>query len=314
MVIFLVSISACKSKKTSNVDKVEKKAESNNLFKTYNPLPLPFSVTDTDMSKLAKTDTISYSLFRQFVPDTIFNNPFGKNRKLFIYPIGKIEQKGKETYFATFVKDKNRSALYLSVYDKEKFVTNMTLVTSNEDATINSGSIDKKLSIGINKEWTVKDERFYKRTIYAYNKAGIFTTVLTETNEDRHAESGVLNPFDTFPKKFKYSGDYIKGKKNVLYIRDGKALGQYLFFVHFESGNEDEPCRGELRGPLKMVSDKAGIYSGNGDPCVLNLSFKGNEVKVKETGSCGNYRGIRCFFNDTYIKKKEPKPSQKRSK
>lgn len=308
-VIILVSIFACKNKKSGNiekVDKIDKSSESTGFFSAYDALKLPFSVTDTDMTQLAKNDTTGYSLFTQFVPDTIFINPFGKNRKLSIYPVGKIEQKGKETYFVTFVKDKNRSAVYLLVYDKKKFTASMPLVISNEDDIVNSASIDKKLSIVINKEWKVKNDMFYKRTIYAYNNAGIFTTVLTETNEDRTAEGGVLNPLDTFPKKYKYSGDYTKGKKNVLFIRDGKIPGQYLFFVHFQSENEEEPCGGELRGSLKMVSDKAGVFTGNGDPCVLNLSFTGNEVKVKETGSCGNYRGIKCFFNDTYIKKKEP--------
>lgn len=318
-VIVLLSMYACKSNnkssvdsKSSDTDKGTKNADQSDFFKTYNNLRLPFSVTDTDMAELPKTDTISYSLFTQFVPDTIFNNPFGKNRKLSIYPVGKIEQKGKENYFVTYAKDKNRSAVYLSVYDKKKFSTGMPLIVSDEDDIVNTASIDKKLSIVISKEWKVKNDMFYKRSIYAYNNAGIFTTVLTETNEDRRAESGILNPFDTFPKKYKYSGDYTKGKKNVLYIRDGKTPGQYLFFVHFESDKEDEPCTGELKGALKMISDKAGVYTGNGDPCVLNLSFKGNEVQVKETGSCGNYRGIKCFFNDTYTKKKEQKASQKK--
>ena len=35
-------------------------------------------------------------------------------------------------------------------------------------------------------------------------------------------------------------------------------------------------------------------------------------VKVKENGSCGNNRGIKCFFNDTYTKKKEAKPASKK--
>ena len=136
--------------------------------------------------------------------------------------------------------------------------------------------------------------------------------MLTETNEDRTAGKVILNPLDTFPRKNKYSGDYVKGSKNVLFIRDGKTPGQYLFYVHFQTDDQDEPCSGELKGSLKMVSDKAGIYTGNTDPCVLNLTFTGNEVKVKETGSCGNYRGIKCFFNDTYVKKKPDKPAVKR--
>jgi uncharacterized protein YxeA len=307
-----MSILACKDKKSSNVDKVSSATQPNDLFKAYNPLKLPFSITDTNMAQLQNTDTISYSLFTQSVPDTIFNTPFGKSRKLSIYPIGKIEQKGKENYYATFVKDKNRSAVYLSVFDKNKFVTDLPLVTSNEDDVVNTASIDKKLSIVINKQWTVKNVMFYKRTIYAYNNSGIFTTVLTETNEDRSASAGILNQFDTLPKRNKFSGDYTKGKKNVLYIRDTKTPGQYLFFVHFESESKDEPCGGELRGYLKMTSDKAATYSVSGDQCVINFSFKGSQVKVTENGTCGNYRGIKCFFNDTYTKKKEAKTVLKR--
>ena len=308
----IMSVLACKSKKESNVDKVKGDTPTADFFKAYVPLKLPFSVTDTDMAQPANTDTISYSLFTKFSPDTIFNNPFGKSRKLQIYPIGKIDQKGKESYFTTFVKDKTQSAIYLSVYDKNKFVTEMPLLVSNQDKIVNTASIDKKLSIVINKEWMEKNDMYYKRTIYAYNNAGVFTTVLTETNEDRSTSSGVLNSFDTLPKKFKYSGNYTKGKKNVLYLRDSKTPGQYLFFVHFESDNQNDPCSGELRGVLKMSSDKAGTFTGKGDPCSLNFTFKGNDVKVKETGGCGNYRGIKCFFNDTYTKRKEIKSSPKR--
>lgn len=313
VIIILVSILGCKSKKTPETANISPDTETNGFFEAYKKLKLPFSVSDTNMTEVADTNTISYPVFTQIVPDSIFNNLFGKNRKLSIHPIGKIEQKGKETYYVTLVNDKKHSAVYLSVYDKKKIAVSLPLVlTGNDENIINSASIDQKLSIVINKEWTVKNELFYKRTIYAYNNAGIFTTVLTETNEDRNVASGVLNPLDTFPKKFKYSGDYAKGSKNFLFIRDAKKTGEYLFFVHFESENKDEPCGGELKGSIKMVSDKAGIYTGNGDPCVLNLSFSANEVKVKETGTCGNYRGIKCFFNDTYRKNKQPKPSVKK--
>jgi hypothetical protein len=308
MVFIVVSIVACKSKTV----KVEEHSDLKEFFDAYKKLKLPFTVADTTITEVADTSTLGYPVFSQFISDTVLNNPFGKNRKLSIHPVGKIEQKGKESYFVTLVKDKNHSAVYLSVYDKKRFTANMPLISSDEDNINNSASIDKKLSIVIKKDWTVKNALFYKRIIYAYNNAGVFTTVLTETNEERSANAAILNPLDTFPKKNKYSGDYVKGGKNVLFIRDGKMAGQYLFFVHFESEDNNEPCKGELRGTLKMVSDKAGIYTGNGDPCVLNLTFAGNEVKVKETGSCGNYRGIKCFFNDTYTKKKQPKVSVKK--
>lgn len=309
MVMVLLLMCACKSKKKDNIKQPD---ETSEFFSLYKKLSLPFTVTDTTMTDAADTATISYATFARYVPDSIFNNPFGKRRKLAIHPVGKIEQKGKESYFLTSVSDKISAAVYLYVYDKRKFVVSMPLITGADNNIIHSASIDKKLSIVINQDWTVKNVAYYKRTIYAYNTAGAFTTVLTETNEERSAGAAGLNPLDTFPKKNKYSGDYVKGAKNVLFIRDGKTAGQYLFYVHFQSKDKDDPCGGELRGSLKMVSDKAGVYTGNGDPCVLNMTFAGNEVKVKETGSCGNYRGIKCFFNDTYIKKKQPKPQAKK--
>lgn len=309
LAIMLLSLAACKNKKKLSANQ---HVEANEFFKAYNDLKLPFTVSDTNMKQVADTNTISYAVFTQFVPDSIFNTPFGKDRKLTIHPIGKIEQKGKETYFTTLVNGKNGAAIYLSVYDKNKFTASLPLVVSRTDNKVATAGIDKKLSIVINKEWTIKDEIFYNRIIYAYNNVGIFTTVLTETNEDRRAEKTISNPLDTFPKKYKYSGDYVKGSKNIVSVRDGKKPGEYLFFVYFQNDNKEEPCGGELRGMMKMISEKAAIYQGESDPCKLDFNFSATEVKVKESGSCGNYRGIKCFFNDTYTKKKEPKNTLKK--
>ena len=129
----------------------------------------------------------------------------------------------------------------------------MPLLVSNDDESLHSASIDKKLTIVVNREWTLKNDIYYHRTIYAYNNVGVFTTVLTETNEERSAEAAVTNPFDTFPKRYKYSGDYVKGTKNYLFIRDGSNPNEYRFFVHFSSGDEEEPCSGELKGIFKMA-------------------------------------------------------------
>ena len=307
--IVLMSLFACKNKKKLSGNQ---HVEADEFFNAYNDLKLPFIVSDTNMANFADTNTISYAIFTQFIADTIFNNPFGKDRKFIIHPIGKYEEKGKETYFTTLVAGKNNTAIYLSVYDKTKFTATMPLIVSDNDEKVTTASIDKKLSISINKEWTIKDDIFYNRIIYAYNNVGIFTTVLSETNEDRRAEKTVTNPLDTFAQKNKYSGDYVKGNKNIVSVRDGKAADEYLFFVYFENGNEEEPCGGELRGRMTMVSEKAGVYQGEGDPCKLDFSFTLNKVTVKETGSCGNYRGIKCFFNDTYTKKKETKASAKK--
>lgn len=302
--ITLMSLLACKDKKKLSGNQ---HVEADEFFNAYDELKLPFNVSDTNFTIVADTNTISYAIFTQFINDSIFNTPFGKDRKLIIHPIGKHEEKGKETYFATLVTSKTNSAIYLSVHDKNKFTASMPLIISNNDEKVTTATIDKKLTIVVNKEWTIKDDIFYNRMIYAYNNVGIFTTVLSETNEDRRAEKSVTNPLDTFPKKYRFSGDYVKGKKNILSVRDGKKPDEYLFFIYFENDNEEETCGGEVRGVMKMLSEKAGVFQGQGDPCQLDFSFLANSVSVKETGSCGNYRGIKCFFNDTYSKKKEIK-------
>jgi hypothetical protein len=312
--VILLSFFGCKNNKTV---KEEKPTDAIEFFDSYKKLKLPFTVTDSTLNEVADTTTISYPLFTKVIPDTIFNHPFEKDRKLTIHPIGKIELKGKESYFATFVNSKSRSAVYLSVYDSNKHMTSIPLIVNKTDNVegdnvVNTATIDNKLSINISKDWTIKNDPYYSHIIYAYNNVGIFTTVLTETNDPRRGEAGISNPFDTFPKLHKYSGDYSKGNKNIVYIRDGKAPDTYLFFVHFDNENEDDPCDGELRGQLKMNSDKTGVYTASGDPCQLNFSFTPTEVQVKETGSCGNYRGIRCFFNHTYNKKKVAKATTKK--
>jgi hypothetical protein len=283
------------------------------FFNGYNKLKLPFTVNEANMRTIADTSTLDYAEFKQFIPDTIFNNPFGADRKFTLHPIGKIE-KEKETYLATYVSSKSRSAVYLSVFNNKKFSVSMPLIVSNTDDINDAASIDKKLSIVISKEWTEKDDLLYNRVIYAYNNVGMFTTILTETNEERsNVEAAILNPLDTFPKKNKYSGDYIKGKKNLLSLRDGKTPTQYMFFIHFqnEGDEETEPCGGELKGQLNMVSEKTGVFSQAGDPCMIDFTFGGNEITTKENNSCGNHRAIKCFFNDTYTRKKEPKPGIK---
>jgi hypothetical protein len=108
VIVILVSILGCKSKKNTDAANISAMTGTTEFFEKYKKLKLPFNVADTNMKEIIDTNTISYNTFTQFVPDSIFNKPFGKNRKLSIHPLGKIEQKGKETYFATLVRDRKR--------------------------------------------------------------------------------------------------------------------------------------------------------------------------------------------------------------
>lgn len=309
--LLIIGSISCRDKKKLPEDGTVKVED---LYAAFDDLKLPYNVVDSTMQNMVDTSTISYSVLTSFIPDTVFNKPFGKDRKFTIHPVGKVEVKDKETYLFTLVTSKTHAAVYLIVFNKNKFSASMPLIINNDDDdAVNTASFDKKYSIVINREWTDKNEAFYNRTIYAYNNVGMFTTILTETNEPRTVvEKTLINPLDTFPRRNKYSGDYMNGKNKFLSIRDGKTPTQYLFFVHFENDSEDEPCGGEVKGQFNLVSENAGVFSQTGDPCVIDLTFSANQVKVKENGSCGNNRGIKCFFNDTYTKKKEPRSSTKK--
>jgi hypothetical protein len=93
-------------------------------------------------------------------------------------------------------------------------------------------------------------------------------------------------------------------------IRDGKDEKTYLFFVHFEK--KEGTCIGELKGELKMKNAKEGLYNIGGDPCIIDFTFRDRTVSLKEQGSCGNRRGINCFFNDAFTRKKQPKTKRKK--
>jgi hypothetical protein len=309
--VLLVSFCQCKNKKVSLQG--DQKIEQTDFIDAFPSIELPYSIADTSLQPPADTTTISSAVFTGFVPDTIFINPFEKERKLTIYPVGRYEVKDQETYLIAYAGSRSKKAVYLIVLDKnKKFSAFLPLVTSNNDKDVlTTATLDKKLGVAIYNEWKVDETTYYQRSIYAYNNIGAFTLVLNETNDFTRKSVGEINPLDTFPKLNKYSGDYFKGKTNFISLRDGKNSETYLFYVHFENNGEEE-CGGELRGEMTMTSDKSAIYRENGDPCVIDFVLTGNQVKVKEQGSCGNYRGIRCFFNDTYTRKKEAKPAKKK--
>lgn len=307
LMVLLLILVACKNEPVERQIPPEHAA----FFSAYSPLTLPFQVTDTTINSVPDSGIISLKAFTNLVSDSIFNVPFGKNRNLKLLPIGKIERNARENYFVTKASSNNQSAIYLTVFDSNKVMANMPLLVADNDKITNSASIDKKLSIVVNKDWYEGNDQYYDRTIYAYNNAGLFSVVLTETNQQRTIDGAVINPLDTFPSTFAYSGDYPKNKNNLISIRDGRQPNQYLFFIHFENSGE-EPCIGEIKGEMTMTSEKTGEYRGSSDLCVLQFNFSGSQVTIKENGSCGNYRGIRCFFNHTFNKKRTPKTSAKK--
>lgn len=305
-------MTACKEKKIDLSGNAPVKV--NDFIAAFPIINLPYTVADTNITKIADTTTIGVKVLQQFIPDTVISKYLNVTAKTAIHPVGRIE-KETETYLLATTNTNKKIELSTFVLDKKnKFLAFKQLMSNTaKDDYMHSVIINKEPTFSINKERMDKEKQLlqYTRIGWAFTPStGVFMNVVNETNEDEKRNNTVLNPIDTLPRKNKYSGNYVQDNKNFISLRDGKTPNSYLFFIHFEK-NEGS-CIGELKGELQMKAPNKGIYTANGDPCVMDFSFNGNEITVKEQGSCGNYRGIKCFFNDSYTKKKEPVAKKKK--
>jgi hypothetical protein len=115
----------------------------------------------------------------------------------------------------------------------------------------------------------------------------------------------VINPIDSFSRKHKFAGDYVKDKKNFVSVRDGRYPNQLQVFIHTDHNGGE--CTGELKGDVLITSSTTAIYRQGGDPCVLSFQFTPNSVILKEDQGCGSHRGVNCSFDGTFSRKKEGK-------
>ncbi len=308
--LFVLFLFSCGDKKNSLSG--DAPVEVEDFIEAFPDIKLPKTFYDTSLHRLGDTATISRAVFIQFIPDSALGSVAGTNSKIAIQPVGKIKSDEELYLLAKFNENKKASLVAFVLDNNNKFLATKELVTNKaNDGYSHFVSINREPTFSIAREKFTKDNQlFYTRTGYAYNKDAGFMVVVNDSNEDIKKQDSIINPIDTFTKANKYSGDYIKDKKNFISLRDGKNANTYMFFVHFEK-NKGE-CVGELKGEMVMKDENTAQYTAGGDPCVINFKFSGSQIQMKEEGTCGNYRGIKCFFEDRFNKKKDPKPKQKK--
>lgn len=308
--VLILILLGCKEKKADLSG--ETTVKLSDFLAAFPKINLPFTVADSNVAKLADTVTIGYKAFIQFFPDSAITGIVGASRKLVIHPVGKIEKEKEDYLLISFTTQKKISHLAVIVTDKKaKFLAIKELLSSvdNDDYT-RSVSINREPTFIISREKPGKDNQLqFSRAGWVYTSVGYFMVVINDSNEDSRKDN-IINPLDTLPRKNKYSGDYGRDKKNFISLRDGKTTNTYLFFIHFEK--DEASCTGELKGEMKMKTANTAQFVQNGDPCIIDFNFEDKEITLKEQGSCGNHRGIRCFFDDSFTRKKDPKPSKKK--
>lgn len=308
-ILLLLALWGCKEKKIDLSGEVPVKVAD--FIAVFPRINLPYVVADTNIHKAGDTVLIGTRAFLQFFPDSSLTPIVGTNRKLVIRPVGKIEKEKESYLLLSFTAHKKDTHLVVFVTDKKnKYLASKEILrTGMDEEYTHSVSINREPTFLISREKTGKDNNLqFSRTGWVYSSAGIFMVVINDSNEGPK-KTNVINPIDTLPRKNKFSGDYIQDKKNYISIRDTKKPNTYLFFIHFEKN--DGSCKGELKGEMKMKDAGTAQFFQNGDPCVIDFRFEGNRITLKEKGSCGNHRGIKCFFDDTFIKKKEPRIAKK---
>jgi hypothetical protein len=303
MCLFAWLVAGCKDDKKTSLTGDEP-VEVNDFIEFFPEVKLPVVVADTTLAKKASDSSlIAYSVFTQFVPDSVLKKDFGK-ASVRLYPIGRVKEKNRETYHFVKAVSGNKRAGYLVTFDKEdKYLNTLLLVKTGENFSHVYGSMDKKFQISTYRERKTKSgDLTFKRNIFIYNNASNdFTLILTEPNEDIMED--IINPIDTLSQKNKYTGDYPANKKNFISFRDGRNPSEINFFIHFEKSKGE--CVGELKGTARFVSSKKAFYKENGNPCTLEFTFTSSSVVMKEVEGCGSFRDIKCFFEGTYPKKKK---------
>jgi len=300
--LLLVLMASC-GKKTKDIN-ADEAIEAIDFIESFPLRELPIIFQQKDFKK-NESDSffIKNSVVSQFLPDSIFKGAFPRTKDVRFYRKGryKAEESG-ETYLFLLAEKKDKKNIYLLCFDaKNEFKASMILVEKNSNPAVSAeGGIDKRLTVIKTRNTQSNDGKsYYNKSAYVYNTEGLFTLILTESNEPVE-EKTVYNPIDTLSKKDPLSGDYKQDKKNFVSIRDGGKAGKLLFFINIEKAGNG--CDGSLRGDIVQVKPKVYHYNKADDHCVLEFSFNGKSLQVREQEACGNHRGVRCSFDGRFKK------------
>ncbi|KYP13130.1 hypothetical protein [Flavihumibacter sp. CACIAM 22H1] len=315
VILLIVLITGCKSKKKQLLDTEEVVAAD--FIDFFPDIKLPFHLADTSLIKKSPDSLrIGNKVFAQFVPDSILQPVFGKKTAPQIYPIGKSMIKDGETYLLIKAALGTKRAGYALVFEKEAFKAALPLVVTSSNPPKNEqtvANLDSRYTFTTLRQRTAADGQIlYHKDVYVYNTAGVFTLILTESNDQANKTQKLLNPIDTLTLIHKLTGDYLGATRNIVSFRDSHRKGGLLFFVHFEKDNGT--CIGELKGEAKITGANSARYTENNGPCVIDFNFSGNTVTMKEVEGCGSYRDIKCFFEGRFTRKKKSSTTGARKK
>lgn len=309
LLFWILALAACSNeKKNTTAEDEDVTAFDYETFSArFKEASLPYELADSTLLDNEDTASIRSEVFAAYISDSIKTKLLGQATKIKYVPLVRLKQGNKEQYFVIKVMSGKKKAAMLAVFDKDaNFLSAFPfLVPDNDSKTNQVSSIDKYFSITRAITRRLPDDVLAEgKDVYAFDKnTKSFALVMTDVLEDGTQE--LINPIDTFSRKSPYAGDYVKDKRNMVSIRDGRNENEISFFIHFE--RMDGECNGELKGTALMTSSKTAVYNTGGDPCVLEFHFTSKSVRLKEVEGCGQYRGVKCVIEGSFPKKRETK-------
>ncbi|MBS4043833.1 MAG: hypothetical protein KGZ59_08470 [Chitinophagaceae bacterium] len=271
-----------------------------------------FTASDKEIIDLADSIKIHPRHLNRFIPDSIINSFAEGEKKYAFHALGRIEKNAEIYLLLVSVRNKLPTVFVVAMDKKNNYLASKKLYAITKDDNYNyTLTINREPTFFVSKERTTTEKEFkYTKTGWAFMNKN-FVNVVKETNERSEKLTAIVNPIDLLAKNNPYSGDYVEDDRNFIALRDGRTRQEYIFFLHIEKDNGK--CIGELKGEMKLTDSTHAVYLVGGDPCIINFSFGRNSISIKEKGSCGNRRGMDCFFDDAYPKKKEPKKKGEKS-
>ncbi|RPD42494.1 hypothetical protein [Chitinophaga barathri] len=288
---------ACKSKPKQGTTEEEQALTYPDFRRLFPVTELTYRWEADSLSRrLPDSTALKTKVVKQFLPDTLAKGVFAATEKPKYFPLTVI-QPANEKFDIVVVEGSAKSgdAAWMVLYSKTGEFLGRHLVARNTPGKRMGFSIDKKLNIKVTTEMGSKSTR---EEVYVPSADGSLALILTNSNEP---VGGLYNPIDTLPRKHKVSGNYMSGD-NIVSIRDGENTKEFLFFIHFSRDKGE--CTGELDGIGRFTSATTGQFRDKQSACIVDFKFSSSRVTIRETG-CGAYRGIKCMFEGTFVRKKK---------
>ncbi|WP_298740071.1 hypothetical protein [uncultured Chitinophaga sp.] len=306
LLLAVVMLAGCKSKeKQTKGDRPLTFADFSALFPEQQ---VPYRLQADSLGQQRPTDSLALKkdLLRQFLSDSLGVADFPKAAAVRFFPLAHLASDNLH-YFVVLAADKTNIAAYLClVSPKGQYLNQMLVARKNTGSKENiSFTLDNRFLVKISTEKELSPSRSsLKEDFYTAAADGKLTLIMTNSNGPV-TPGQIFNPIDTLPRKHKYSADYSSGDMSIVSIRDGQDPKTFQFFITFSKDNGS--CKGELAGVGHFTGPNRGEYKDKESSCGIAFQFSSSRVNIHETGGCGAYRGIRCFFEGSFNKKRPQK-------